>query len=167
MYRYVTGMPYSLKQAADATGKTKPTILRAIQTGKISASKSEVGEWEIEPAELHRIYPPVTQAITHTVTPDAEVRVELLLLRQELAAQVERLTALQEERERERRQLTERITELRDQLARSEAERREKDRQLTALLTDQSGRGKKAPSVPDAALPPTLRFFRYFRLWWH
>jgi len=147
-------MPYSLKQTADASGRTKRTILRAIQTGKVSVRKSEMGKWEIEPAELHYVFPPVTQGITRTVTPDAEVTVELRLLRQELVAQSERLTAVQEERERERRQLTERITELRDQLARSEAERKEKDRQLTALLTDQSGRGEKAPSVPDGALPP-------------
>jgi hypothetical protein len=52
-------MPYSLKQAADATGRTKPALLRAIQTGKISAKKNEMREWEIDPAELHRVYPPV------------------------------------------------------------------------------------------------------------
>jgi hypothetical protein len=158
-------MAYSLKQAAEAAGKSKPTILRAIQTGKISAGKSEVGEWEIEPAELHRVYPPVAAGVTRTDTQDAEVTVELPLLRQELAAQAEWLTAIQEERERERRQLTGRLTELRDQLARSEAERREKDRQLTARLTDQSARREKAPSVPDFAMPLRQRFFRYLRLW--
>src|SRR3954447_3245415 len=126
-----------------------------------------MGEWEIDPAELHRVYAPVAADVMRTVTPDAEVTVELLLLRQELAAQAERLTAMQEERERERRQLTERVTELRDQLAKSEEERREKDRQLTALLTDQSERGEKGASVPDAALPPTLHFFKYLRLWRH
>jgi hypothetical protein len=145
-------MPYSLKQAAEATGKSKPTILRAIQTGKISAGKSEVGEWEIEPAELHRVYPPVAAGATRTDTPDAEVTVELPLLRQELAAQAERLTAMQEERERERRQLTERITELRDQLAKSEEERREKDRQLTALLTDQSAKQTRETPPRSAAM---------------
>jgi septal ring factor EnvC (AmiA/AmiB activator) len=158
-------MPYSLKQAADATGRSKPTILRAIQTGKISAKKSELGEWAIKPAELHRVYAPVAAGVTRTVTPDTDVTVELRLLRQDLAAQAERLSAMQEERERERRQLTERITELRDQLARVEAERREKDRQLTALLTDQSERGEKEMAVPEVTWPPTLRFFRDLR-WW-
>jgi hypothetical protein len=158
-------MAYSLKQAADATGRTKPTLLRAIQAGKISAKKNEMREWEIDPAELHRVYPPVAQGVTSTVTSDEEVTVELQLLRQELAAKEERGTALLEERERERRQLTERISELRDQLARSEEERREKDRQLTALLTDQSGRGEKGSAVPDVAQPPMLRFFKYLRLW--
>ena len=47
-------MAYSLKQAAEATGKTRPTILRAIQKGKISAVRHEVtGAWQIDPAELH------------------------------------------------------------------------------------------------------------------
>src|SRR4051794_7020939 len=156
-------MTYSLKQAGEATGRTKPTILRAIQTGKISAKKNEMGEWEVEPSELYRVYPPVAEGVTRTDTPDAEATTALLLLRQEFAAQAERLTALKEERERERRQLTERITELRDQLARSDEEPREKDRQLTALLTDQSGRGEKGTAVPDAALPPMFRFFKYFR----
>src|SRR3954452_25166335 len=132
-------MAYSLKQAADATGRTKPTLLRAIQTGKISAKKTEMGTWEIDPAELHRVYPPVAEGVTSTVTSDKEVTVELLLLWQELAAKEERVTALQEERERERRQ-------------------------LTALLTDQSGRGEQGMSVPDATQPPMFRFFKYLRL---
>src|SRR3954452_3352126 len=156
-------MAYSLKQAADATGRTKPTILRAIQTGKISATKSAMGEWEIEPAELHRVYPPVAAGVTPTVTPDAaETSVAIMLLRAELAAKDERLDLLQEERERERRQLSERITEIRDQLARSEEERREKDRQLTALLTDQQKKTKPTPWVttPGNGHPPTQRRFR-------
>src|SRR3954451_24357338 len=113
-------MVYSLKQAAEATGRTKPTILRAIQTGKISAKKNEIGEWEIEPAELHRVYTPVAEGVTLTGKPNVEEAVELLLFRQELTAKEEQLTALREERERERRQLTDRVTELREQLARSE-----------------------------------------------
>src|SRR5689334_9294206 len=70
-------MAYSLKQAADATGRTRSALLRAIQTGKVSAKKTEMGEWEIEPAELHRVYPPVTSRVTRTVTSDEEVMVEL------------------------------------------------------------------------------------------
>ena len=140
-------MTYSLKQAGEATGRTKPTILRAIQTGKISARKTELGEWEIEPAELHRVYPPVTSSVARTDTPEEEdIGVELLLLRQELAAKDERLANLQQERDRERGQLTERITELREMLERADQERREKDRQLTAVLTDQSA--KQAAEAP-------------------
>ena len=58
--------PYSVKQAAAATGKTKPTILRAIHQGRIPAKRSGRGEWQIDPAELYRVYKPIVQ---HTGTP--------------------------------------------------------------------------------------------------
>ena len=49
----------SLGQAARATGLDKSTILRAIRSHKISAAKSERdGGWTIDPAELHRVFPP-------------------------------------------------------------------------------------------------------------
>jgi len=51
---------YTLKEAAEATGKGKPAILKAIQRGRISARKNEFGEWTIDPSELHRVYPPVS-----------------------------------------------------------------------------------------------------------
>jgi hypothetical protein len=53
-------MSYSLQQAADAAGVNKSTILRAIQAGKVSAARSEHGQWIIQPAELHRVYPPAS-----------------------------------------------------------------------------------------------------------
>ena len=51
-------MTYSLQEAADAAGVNKSTILRAIQAGKVSATRNEHDQWLIEPAELHRVYPP-------------------------------------------------------------------------------------------------------------
>jgi hypothetical protein len=54
-------MAYSLQQAADAAGVNKSTILRAIQAGKVSATRNEHDQWLIEPAELHRVYPPTTE----------------------------------------------------------------------------------------------------------
>jgi hypothetical protein len=52
-------MHHTLGTAAAATGLNKSTILRAIKAGKISAARNEHGEWQIDPAELHRVYPPV------------------------------------------------------------------------------------------------------------
>jgi hypothetical protein len=53
-------MPLNLVQASQATGKSKSTVLRAIRRGLISAARDAAsGGWLIEPAELHRIYPPV------------------------------------------------------------------------------------------------------------
>ena len=38
----------------------RSTVLRSIKAGRISATKDELrGAWLIEPAELHRLYPPV------------------------------------------------------------------------------------------------------------
>ena len=52
-------MPYTLAAAATSVGLNKTTILRAIKSGKISAQMDAHGHWRIEPAELHRVYPPV------------------------------------------------------------------------------------------------------------
>ena len=50
-------MGYTLGDAARATGLNKSTILKAIRTGKVSASKDVHGQWCIEACELHRVYP--------------------------------------------------------------------------------------------------------------
>jgi hypothetical protein len=54
-------MTYSLAAAAAATGTDESTILKSIEGGKIVATKDELGESRIEPAELHRSYPPSTK----------------------------------------------------------------------------------------------------------
>jgi hypothetical protein len=32
---------------------------RAIQMGRISGTKNEINEWQVDPAELHRLYAPI------------------------------------------------------------------------------------------------------------
>ena len=71
-------MPYTLMTAATACGINRSTVLRSIKAGRISATKDEVtGAWLIEPAELHRLYPPVAVpdanavAVPKDATPDA------------------------------------------------------------------------------------------------
>ncbi len=56
-------MSYTLGEAAIACGKSKSTLSKAIKNGKISAKKNENGAFEIEPSELHRLYPPAPLAI--------------------------------------------------------------------------------------------------------
>ena len=53
-------MTYTLGQAARATGRNKATIFQALKSGRISASKDELGRYVIDPAEVHRLYPPVS-----------------------------------------------------------------------------------------------------------
>ena len=53
-------MGYTLGQAAKAVGMSKTSILRSIKACRISAGRDEFGQWAIEPCELHRVYPPLT-----------------------------------------------------------------------------------------------------------
>ena len=50
-------MRYTLGQAAKATGKSKTTIQRAVAKGLISGEKGQNREYQIDPAELHRVFP--------------------------------------------------------------------------------------------------------------
>jgi hypothetical protein len=85
-------MSYTLTSAATATGLNRTTILRAIKSGKISGAKDEHGEWHIEPAELHRVYPPVARTVARPdATPqcapghDVELRIRATLAEARLA----------------------------------------------------------------------------------
>jgi excisionase family DNA binding protein len=69
---------YTLGTAAKATGVAKSTIYRAIKAGRISASKTDTGDWSIDASELHRVFRPATAeagAVERDATPDT-VRLE-------------------------------------------------------------------------------------------
>lgn len=53
-------MAYTLGQAARVVGMSKTSIFRSTTTGRISGTKDEFGQWCIEPCELHRVYPALT-----------------------------------------------------------------------------------------------------------
>ena len=53
-------MKLSASQAARSVGKSVPTITRAIKNGKLSAVRLPGGGYEIEPSELYRVWPAVT-----------------------------------------------------------------------------------------------------------
>jgi hypothetical protein len=48
----------TLTEAARWAGKGRTTIFKAIKQGRLSARKTDDGEWLIEPAELARVYQP-------------------------------------------------------------------------------------------------------------
>src|SRR5437660_6166264 len=52
-------MSYTVGMAARATGLSKSTVYRAIEVGRISATRTDIGEWAIDPAELHGVFPPI------------------------------------------------------------------------------------------------------------
>jgi hypothetical protein len=124
-----TPMLMTIKQAGQATGKSKATILRAIQTHRISATKEDLtGAWMIDQAELHRVFPPVAHdasAPVHGVDePERMMRLELALMQQ-------RLEDLRGERERERADRDAIIADLREDRDRWRAQAEK------LLLTDQ------------------------------
>jgi len=136
-------MSYTIKQAAEATGKTKPTILRAIQKSKISAKKDEHGEWQIDPAELHRVYDRVpTNTDASTGVSHTDVPREIELLREMLADKDKQIDSL-----------TRRLESV-------DEERRTTLRQLTALLTDQRAQPVITPPEAPAAAASVKR------RWW-
>ena len=50
---------YSLAKAAALAGRSRSTVLRAIQTGRLSAVRdATTGAWLIDASELARVYPP-------------------------------------------------------------------------------------------------------------
>ena len=132
-------MFYTLGQAATVTGKSKTTISRAIASGRISAHPQGNGSYQIDPAELHRVFPPVS---ANGNSDPAELRTETQnetnMLRRELEI-------LHEERQREREQSRETIDDLRQRLNRADQERQEAQTKLTALITYQ-------PLAPPAVL---------------
>lgn len=127
-------MRYSASQAAKATGKSIPTITRAINNGKISAEKTPEGGYLIDPAELHRVFPPLrvtandSPTILGSESPLSEnaLQVEIRLLRERLEGMSAEKNAV--------------IEDLRRRLDTESEERR----RLTMILTDQSEKPAKA-----------------------
>jgi TATA-binding protein-associated factor Taf7 len=127
-------MPYlTLGQAANECGKQKSTLLNAISKGRLSASKDEKGQWQIDPAELFRVFP-----VQHQNEHQNERR-ETHIEHHETAQHLAELL------ERERKLLLEQIADLK-------AERDEWRRQATMLLTHQ-------PETPRAEQPTRSRLY--------
>ncbi len=135
-------MSLSASQAATAVGKSVPTITRAIKNGKLSAEKLEKGGYKIDPAELFRVWPAITnESAQNPNILGHETPNESSVLQGEVEALRQQIATIEEERGRERSQLTETIDDLRRRLDAESAERRA----LTAQLTDQR---EKAPDLP-------------------
>lgn len=133
----------SLKQAAEAVGKGKSTLQRAIKAGKLSAQISERGTYQIDPAELARVYPadfsnnPAKRRESKRPTPfqrDGLEHHETALLRLELEQVREQLNQHRRLSDREIEQATATIEDLRKRLDHATND----TRSLTRLLEDQT-----------------------------
>ena len=130
----------SLNKAAKEAKVAKSTLLEALKTGKISASRNDRGHWQIDPAELFRVFgnhgserspsPRRTDDGNRSETTSQASEVEVQMLR-------EKIELLEAERVRERDQLKDQIDHLKEQVERQSADHR----QAIAALTDQRKRG--------------------------
>jgi excisionase family DNA binding protein len=122
----------TLGQAAKETGVSKPTISKAISKGRLSGTKNEKGEYEIDPSELFRVFPLASKS--HVSYLQSETHIYTNYLQREL-------DVLQEERTRERQQLETTISDLR-----AERER------LLSVIEEQAGSVKQLTYQPKQEL---------------
>jgi hypothetical protein len=86
-------MGISLAEAANQVGMTKAGIKKAIIKGRISAQKNGLGEWVVEPVELFRVYPPKKEVSTNQEKPVSDsihndnkyLETEIKLLREQIS----------------------------------------------------------------------------------
>lgn len=126
----------TLGQAAKESGRQKSTILEAIRSGRLSATRDDRRQWQIDPAELFRVFEPKPQTErdrTPTNTSEQSSEIARMLAKE------------QEERARERRQLENTIEDLR-------ADRDHWRQQASALLTYRP-EPEREPDLPPEAAP--------------
>lgn len=151
-------MPLSLGQAAKHIGFSKPTLSRAIKSGKLSATRLDDGSFSIDPGELERWNDNnghknhhETRIATEPETPETPdetgvLQVEIRFLR-------ERVEALQSDRERERQAAAGQLADLRQ----DRDHWREQAERITRQLSPPAEGSIPAP--PVAAQAPK-------RSWW-
>lgn len=90
-------MGVTAKEAATLVGMSKTGIIKAIQSGKLSASKDIHGTWEIDPAELFRVYAPVSTTVHSAPIVDSKlVDTRIESLEEQLALQRELIESQRE-----------------------------------------------------------------------
>jgi hypothetical protein len=138
-------MGLSAKDAAKAVGMTKQGVIKAIKDGKISANKDARGQWDIQPAELFRVYNPVgvvdsqqndNSSLSLSPEIDSSLSLKNTELQLKLDAALEKISALESDKEdyknrldaesEERRKLTMMITDQREKLSDKPVEKRKK-----------------------------------------
>ena len=100
-------MTLSANQAAKEAGVAKKTLLDAIKTGRMSAEKNDKGHWQIDPAELFRVFPKTggeleAETETHPLKKPQEtsaLEVEVKMLREQMDWQNDIIEELRQERD--------------------------------------------------------------------
>lgn len=91
----------TLGEAAKVSGYSKPTLSRALKSGKMTGKKGDDGSWQIDPAELNRVFPSKQSLPAKVVTVETPKETpEIKVLQAELEgknALIEQLNARIEE----------------------------------------------------------------------
>lgn len=101
----------TMGEAAKQAGISKATLSRAIKNGRVSATRNDKGGWDVDPAELFRVYPrngatvaangsmkrDATPAATAHETPALQAEIEGL--RAQLALMREQLDDVKDQRD--------------------------------------------------------------------
>jgi len=61
----------SIREAVKVYDVSRPTLTKALKIGKVSGVKGVKGQWEIDPAELARVYQPRTSEVDNDGKEDA------------------------------------------------------------------------------------------------
>jgi len=124
----------TLGQAAEMCGWSKGALSKAIKSGKMSIHAKTKAGFQLDPAEVLRVFPKRTETQGNEQSETPIKHIGNSALAGEVEALRQQLATADMERTREREQLTDRIDSLQRMLDDEKSERR----QLTALLTDQS-----------------------------
>jgi len=60
----------SIREAVKIYNVSRPTLTKALKSGKLSGSQDGKGQWQIDPAELARVYQPRTDALEKSGEPE-------------------------------------------------------------------------------------------------
>ncbi len=158
-------MEYTLTEAAQATALSRPTIFRAIKTGKLSARREADKSYRIDASELARVFPGISlnkpdatarhdekraeQAETaQPVGPDMTLlQFQVQFLEQQVVRERQVAEQVRELADRERETFQEMVADLRKRLDRSEE-------RVLALTAERVVSAPPVLSPAVASVPP-------------
>ncbi|GEM_PF-1814504 len=121
-------MPYSLKQAAAACGRSRSSVYEAIKSGRLKAEQDEKGRFVIQPDDLKNVFPEHSENV-HSEREKTKINEEKhSLFLQTIASLENAVEALKDERNEWREQ------------AKAAAKTIEKQAEALAMATSASAR---------------------------
>ena len=131
----------TLKEAAENVGVTKVTIQQKIKQGKLSAKKDARGRYEIDLAELLRVYPSINDNKANKNNSDKQL--DDNDINKDLTAKIAVLEAQLQAKENSALRLSNEVSEWKRRHDKIEDQKYELQERLNNLLTDQSKKPKK------------------------